>query len=175
MEIENLSNSIIFSKPLPLSFIKDFFSTDSENFNYDGVNVFVDKDERNENFVKSLTFSSLNSDKSQILHDRYLRWLSLKVRLNEVIWAYQINAEIKAKTKELIKTPSVLPLVGNVMLTGLIIANTKNLNMNQRRFCIVQIDTTVKIIKRDENYFSISRIINDLKELLKVLEESFKL
>jgi|GEM_PF-4630205 len=47
--------------------------------------------------------------------------------------------------------------------------------MNQRKFCIVQIDTTIKIIKRDEKYLSISSIINDLKELLKILEESFKL
>lgn len=175
LKIENLSNPIIFSKPIPSSFIKDFFSIDSDNFNYNGVNVFVDRDERNENFVKSLTFSSLNTDKSQILHDNYLRWLSLKVRLDEVIWAYQINAEIDTKTKELIKVPPMFPLIGNVMLTGVIIANTKNFNMNQRKFCIVQIDTTIKIIKRDEKYLSISSIINDLKELLKILEESFKL
>ncbi|MEJ2771455.1 hypothetical protein [Stygiolobus sp. CP8521M] len=102
-----------------------------------GVNVFIDRDERNENFIKSLTFSSLNADKSQILHDNYLRWLSLKVRLDKVIWAYQIKAEISTKTKELIKVPSMLPLIGNVMLTGVIITNTKNFNINQRKFCIV--------------------------------------
>ncbi|MEJ2773161.1 hypothetical protein WIW89_10455 [Stygiolobus sp. CP850M] len=51
--------------------------------------------------------------------------------------AYQIKAEISTKTKELIKVPSTILSIGNVMLTGVIIANTKNFNMNQRKFCIV--------------------------------------
>ncbi len=171
MEILKNSNSILFSKPFPLQFIREFFKNDNDYFTVGNVEIFIEKEDRNENYVKSILFSS-DGEKSQDIFDMFLRWASLRTRINEFVWAYQIDCIIREKVNLKFNIPSILPMVGNVMLTGLILANVKNLNMNQRKFTIIQIDNDVKIVKRDERYISISQIKDELKKLLSVIDTS---
>ncbi len=165
MEILKNSNSIFFSKPFPAQFIHEYFKNESEYFTIQDVEIIIEKDERNEDYVKSVIFSS-SGEKSQYLFDTFLRWISLKIRIDEFVWAYQIDCVIKEKVKLGLNLPSMLPMIGNVMLSGLILANVKNLDMNQRKFTIVQIDNDIRIVKRDDKYIGISQIKEDLKKLL---------
>jgi len=171
LEILKNSNSIIFSKPFPFQFIREYFKNDSDYFTAGNVEVLIEKEEKSEDYTKSILFSS-EGEKSQEIFDMFLRWLSLRTRVNEFVWAYQINCIIKEKVNLKFNFPSVLPMVGNVMLTGLILANVKNLDMNQRKFTIIQIDNDIKIVKRDEKYISISQVKDELKKLLYAINTS---
>ena len=80
-----------------------------------------------------------------------------------------IEVELKRKV-DLIKVPSVLPLIGNVTTTGVILSNDPDLKMRVRRFVTVQIDKTVKVIKRDERYIRIQNLLAELEELISKLQ-----
>ncbi|ARM75331.1 hypothetical protein [Acidianus manzaensis] len=170
MQIIKTVNSIFFSKSIPKHFFSNYFNNNDDYFVFNNVEVELSRNEKAQDFVNAISFSS-DGDKSQSLQDSFLRWINNQIRLNEFVWAYQVECEIddKVSLKNVIHLPSVLPLIGNVMLTGIIISNTKNLNMNQRKFTIIQIDNTVKIIKRDESYISLIDTINEFKKLKETL------
>lgn len=165
--------TILFSKPFPRNLFREHFQYEGD-LNVDGTDVVVNADDRNWELITSIVFSS-DGQKAQDTIERFLRWASLKAKLDDLVWAYQVECVIKEKVNIKLKIPSVLPMVGNVMLTGLVIANVKNLNMNQRKFVIVQIDNDIRVVKRDEKYVSLSQIRNDIKDLLTSLQKEVEL
>ncbi|EHP70071.1 hypothetical protein MetMK1DRAFT_00005730 [Metallosphaera yellowstonensis MK1] len=165
MEVVRSSNSIIFSKPYPnelLDKMIDGIPLGPE------VEIFEEPDERVNGYSRSISFSS-KGEKSQEAFERFLRSLSFKGDLRELVWAYQV--EFVAKIPKVVKLdlPSVLPLVGNVMLTGVVIANVRNLDTAQRKFTLVQVDNNVRVLKRDEQYVSLSELLREAELLVKTL------
>lgn len=147
--------------------------TEDEVFYVDNVEVQLNfREKTNNQYVNAIYFFS-DGDKAQQIHDQFLRWLESRIRLDEFVWAYQLEVEVKEKVnlKKALNVPSVLPLIGNVLLTGIILANVKNLEMNQRKFTIVQIDNTVKIVKRDDKYISLMNTLDELGKLIDALQQ----
>lgn len=128
------------------------------------------RDERNDKFIKQISF--INEESAQYEFDKFLRELNKYVKLTpQVVFAYEIFAEFEDKFPLKTKLPSVLPLIGNLTNIGLILSNDYSLDMRVREFTTVQIDRTVKVIKRSMNYFSYKDIENGLNELKRILKE----
>lgn len=173
MEVIKLVNSIFFYRSIPKKFVSEYFNTQDNSFMIDKVLVEVNlKEKTKDEYVNAITFSS-EGDRAQQVQDSFLRWLKGKIDLEMFVWAYQLEVEVKEKVnlRKIINLPSVLPLVGSVLLTGIIISNVKNLDMNQDRFTIVQIDNTIKIVKRDRKYISLMSTLDELRKLLDILQE----
>ncbi|BCS93178.1 hypothetical protein [Metallosphaera javensis (ex Sakai et al. 2022)] len=165
MEVLKSAVSVIFVRPYPEELLNPII----EESRRPSVEVMMEEDERIQKYVKSVIFSS-NKDKCQESFDFFIRKLSLRSDLKEIVWAYQVECVLKSKALRL-SVPSVLPLVGNVLLSGMILSSVKNMDLNQRKFCIVQLDEQIRVIKRDEKYFSVMDIAREAEKLEKILEE----
>ncbi|QGR19665.1 hypothetical protein [Stygiolobus azoricus] len=131
----------------------------------DGIPVEIIPDDRNPNFVKQVAF--LSGDVQYYADSLIARLLRNNINPDDVVWSYEVYLELELKKKlNLLKIPSVLPLVGNVTTTGIIISNDPDLKMRVRKFTTVQIDKTVKVIKRDEKQIKIQNVISELEELI---------
>ncbi|ABP95121.1 hypothetical protein HA72_0949 [Metallosphaera sedula] len=165
MEIIKSAVGIIFVRPYPEELLNPII----EESRRSGVEISLEEDERVQKYIKSIIFSS-EKDKCQESFDFFIRRLSLKSDLKEVVWAYQVECALKSKALRL-GIPSSLPLVGNVLLSGLIFSNVKNMDLNQRKLCVVQFDDQIRVIKRDDKYFSVVDVVREAEKLEKVIEE----
>ncbi|BCU68825.1 hypothetical protein KN1_01220 [Stygiolobus caldivivus] len=134
----------------------------------DGIAADIIPDERSPNFIKQIAF--LKGDVQFYVDSLLARLLRNNINPDDVVWSYEIYLEVELKKKvSLVKVPSVLPLVGNVTNTGIIISNDPDLKMRVRKFTTVQIDRTVKVIKRDEKPIKIQNVLTELGELISKL------
>ncbi|EZQ02114.1 hypothetical protein CM19_10960 [Candidatus Acidianus copahuensis] len=168
MEVIRSLNAILFSRSFPISFLREYFNNTSNVFNIDDCNVIIEEDERVPSFVKVIEISS-EGKKSQETFEKLLRWMSLKTRLDEFVWAYHVEFTSKLEKSYPLSVPSTLPLVGNLMLKGIILSNVKDLDMHQREFSIVQIDNELKVIKRTKKYIGLSKIEKEAENLINIV------
>ncbi len=161
--------TISFLRPIPLYIINKIFNTSDLEFNLKGTRVSLITDEKNENFLRQISF--LNGD-VQYWIDSFLSSLErgFKIRLSDVVWAYEAYVEVDKKVKLDLNIPNVLPLLGNVINYGIIISNDPDMKMRVRNFTTIQIDRTIKVIKRSENYFKIQNILDELEKVIKLFE-----
>jgi len=160
--IRELIYTISFLRPLPLDIFKEVFLTDSLEFKINEVKISLVEEE---NFVKQIVFEGA---KSQQWVDYFVYFLSRKMKVDDVIWSYEIYLEIETKEdlRKMIKIPSVLPLVGNVTNYGIVISNDPEFKMMLKNFTTVQIDKHVRVIKRSQSIIRIPEILEELEKLL---------
>ncbi|TRM81987.1 hypothetical protein DJ524_02260 [Sulfolobus sp. D5] len=161
--------TISFLRPIPLYIINKIFNTNDLEFNLKETRVSLLTDERNESFLKQISF--FNGD-VQYWADSFLSSLerAFKIRLGDVVWAYEAYVEVDKKVKLNLNLANVLPLLGNVINYGIIVSNDPDMKMRVRNFTTIQIDRTIKVIRRSENYFKIQNILDELEKVIKLFE-----
>lgn len=133
-------------------------------------------DDRNENFLRQISFiSDSDANEMQKYVDDFLIFLKRR-RINpeDIIWSYETFLEVDEKIKIKINLPNNLPLIGSVTSTGIIVSNDPDLQMRVRNFTTIQIDKTIKVIKRSESYLSIYKILEELENLISILKSSLQ-
>jgi len=127
------------------------------------------RDERDYKFIKQISF--IDKDEAQYEFDKFLRELSKYVKLStENVFAYEIFAEFEDKIPIKSNLPPNLPLIGSLTNLGIILSNDATLDMRVREFTTIQIDKTIKVIKRSIKYFSYQDLKNGIAELKKILK-----
>jgi len=152
IKVKDQAYVITFVRPIPEDYVN--------------VNAEIVFDDRNEKFVKEVL---IKDGDVQYAVDTFLNSLIKRgIRLEDVVWSYEVYLEVtpEKKVKLSIQIPSVLPLIGNVTTTGIIISNDPDMKMRVRNFTTVQIDKTIKVIKRSEKYLKIPLILSELEKLL---------
>lgn len=133
-------------------------------------------DDRNENFLRQISFiSDSNANEMQKYVDDFLIFLKRRrVNPEDIVWSYETFLEVDEKIKIKINLPNNLPLIGSVTNTGIIVSNDPDLQMRVRNFTTIQIDKTIKVIKRSESYLSIYKILEELENLISILKSSLQ-
>jgi hypothetical protein len=152
IKVKDQAYVITFVRPIPEDYVN--------------VNAEIVFDDRNEKFVKEVL---IKDGDVQYAVDTFLNSLLKRgIRLEDVVWSYEVYLEVtpEKRVKLSIQIPSVLPLIGNVTTTGIIISNDPDMKMRVRNFTTVQIDKTIKVIKRSEKYLKIPLILSELEKLL---------
>jgi hypothetical protein len=152
IKVKDQAYVITFVRPIPEDYVN--------------VNAEIVFDDRNEKFVKEVL---IKDGDVQYAVDTFLNSLIKRgIRLEDVVWSYEVYLEVtpEKRVKLSIQIPSVLPLIGNVTTTGIIISNDPDMKMRVRNFTTVQIDKTIKVIKRSEKYLKIPLILSELEKLL---------
>jgi hypothetical protein len=152
IKVKDQAYVITFVRPIPEDYVN--------------VNAEIVFDDRNEKFVKEVL---IKDGDVQYAVDTFLNSLIKRgIRLEDVVWSYEVYLEVtpEKRVKLSIQIPSVLPLIGNVTTTGIIISNDPDMKMRVRNFATVQIDKTIKVIKRSEKYLKIPLILSELEKLL---------
>ncbi|MEJ2776050.1 hypothetical protein WIW90_07470 [Sulfolobaceae archaeon RB850M] len=152
IKVKDQAYVITFVRPIPEDYVN--------------VNAEIVFDDRNEKFVKEVL---IKDGDVQYTVDTFLNSLIKRgIRLEDVVWSYEVYLEVtpEKRVKLSIQIPSVLPLIGNVTTTGIIISNDPDMKMRVRNFTTVQIDKTIKVIKRSEKYLKIPLILSELEKLL---------
>jgi hypothetical protein len=133
-------------------------------------------DDRNENFLRQISFiSDSDANEMQKYVDDFLIFLKRRrVNPEDIVWSYETFLEVDEKIKIKINLPNNLPLIGSVTSTGIIVSNDPDLQMRVRNFTTIQIDKTIKIIKRSESYLSIYKILEELENLISIIKSSLQ-
>jgi hypothetical protein len=164
--VKELAYSVLFLRSLPLSLMREDFGTEALELSVKDTDVSVISDENNENFMRQLIF---RGGDVQYWADYFLSRLERvhKVRPEDVVWAYEAYVEVDERVKLDLRIPSVFPLVGNVINYGIVISNDPDMKMRVRNFTTLQLDKTIKVIKRSEKYFKIQNILDELEKVIK--------
>ncbi|BFH73940.1 hypothetical protein SJAV_18840 [Sulfurisphaera javensis] len=167
--IKEIVYSVSFIRPIPKDMFFQIFLTNSMEVNIKGTKITAISDERNIDFIKEITFMGSNV---QQWVEYFL--LSLKekfsLKVEDVIWSYEVYLEIENNVKLNLNIPSVLPLIGNVTNYGIVITNDPDFKMMLRNFTTVQIDKRIRVIKRSESFIDINNLLSDLEKLLEKIK-----